>query len=253
MAVKKKRRQRLALLDSVRGLTLISMILYHAVWDAVYLLGADWGWYRGEMAFIWQQSICWTFILLSGFCIPLSRKPLSRGLIVFACGALVTLVTCFVVPDQRVIFGVLTLIGSGMILLGILDSLLKQLGGIEIMAVSGLLFIITRCINEGYLGIWRLNLIRLPEKIYANWVTAYLGFPFRGFWSTDYFPLIPWIFLYIFGYGLHQLFRERGLLRGEVWKTRIPVLDTLGRHSLLIYLLHQPLLYMAVLLIQWLT
>ena len=57
MAVKKKRRQRLALLDSVRGLTLISMILYHAVWDAVYLLGADWGWYRGEMAFIWQQSI----------------------------------------------------------------------------------------------------------------------------------------------------------------------------------------------------
>ena len=144
MAVKKKRRHRLGLLDSVRGLTLISMILYHAAWDAVYLLGADWSWYNGEMAYIWQQSICWTFILLSGFCIPFSRKPLTRGLIVFACGALVTLVTCFVVPDQRVIFGVLTLIGSCMILLGILDGYLRHLGGTEIMAVSGLLFIITR-------------------------------------------------------------------------------------------------------------
>ena len=249
MAVKKKRRHRLGLLDSVRGLTLISMILYHAAWDAVYLLGADWSWYNGEMAYIWQQSICWTFILLSGFCIPFSRKPLT--LIVFACGALVTLVTCFVVPDQRVIFGVLTLIGSCMILLGILDGYLRHLGGTEIMAVSGLLFIITRCINEGFLGIWRLNLIQLPAGIYANLVTAYLGFPFKGFWSTDYFPILPWIFLYLFGYGLHQFLRERGLLRGDFWKTRIPVLDFLGRHSLLIYLLHQPLLYMAVLMIQW--
>lgn len=251
MAVKKKRRHRLGLLDSVRGLTLISMILYHAAWDAVYLLGADWSWYNGEMAYIWQQSICWTFILLSGFCIPFSRKPLTRGLIVFACGALVTLVTCFVVPDQRVIFGVLTLIGSCMILLGILDGYLRHLGGTEIMAVSGLLFIITRCINEGFLGIWRLNLIQLPAGIYANLVTAYLGFPFKGFWSTDYFPILPWIFLYLFGYGFHQFLRERGLLRGDFWKTRIPGLDFLGRHSLLIYLLHQPLLYMAVLMIQW--
>ena len=253
MAVRKKRKHRLALLDSLRGLTLISMILYHAAWDAVYLLGADWTWYNGEMAFIWQQSICWTFILLSGFCIPFSRKPLTRGLIVFACGALVTLVTCFVVPDQRVIFGVLTLIGSCMILLGILDPYLRHLGGMEIMVVSGLLFLITRCINEGFLGIWRLNLIQLPAGFYANWATAYLGFPFRGFWSTDYFPILPWIFLYLFGYGLHLFLRERGLLRGEFWRTRIPVLDFLGRHSLLIYLAHQPLLYMAVLLIQWFT
>ena len=110
MAVKKKRRQRLALLDSVRGLTLISMILYHAAWDAVYLLGADWGWYKGEMAFIWQQSICWTFILLSGFCIPLSRKPLSRGLIVFACGALVTLLAICGLTHKQSYFDIVVLL-----------------------------------------------------------------------------------------------------------------------------------------------
>ena len=59
-------RRRIASLDALRGLTLVSMIAYHACWDLVYLVHADWDWYRGTGAYIWQQSICWTFILLSG-------------------------------------------------------------------------------------------------------------------------------------------------------------------------------------------
>ena len=62
-----------------------------------------------QSAYIWQQSICWTFILLSGFCIPFSRRLLRRGLEVFGAGALVMLVTNLVLPEDRVIFGVLTL------------------------------------------------------------------------------------------------------------------------------------------------
>ena len=73
-----RRGRRFHLLDGIRGITLISMILYHASWDAVYLLGADWAWYRGPAAHLWQQSICWTFILLSGFCFPFGRKKLRR-------------------------------------------------------------------------------------------------------------------------------------------------------------------------------
>ncbi|MBQ9644441.1 MAG: DUF1624 domain-containing protein, partial [Lachnospiraceae bacterium] len=42
--------RRYHLLDGIRGITLISMILYHAAWDAVYLLGADWPWYQGTAA-----------------------------------------------------------------------------------------------------------------------------------------------------------------------------------------------------------
>ena len=71
-------RRRIASLDALRGLTLVSMIAYHACWDLVYLFHADWDWYRGTGAYIWQQSICWTFILLSGFCFSLGRRPL-RG------------------------------------------------------------------------------------------------------------------------------------------------------------------------------
>ena len=115
--MEKSGKGRLALLDTLRGLTLISMILYHACWDAVYMLGADWPWYGSRGGYIWQQSICWTFILLSGFCVPLSKRLLRRGLVVFGAGALVMLVTNIVLPEDRVIFGVLTLIGSCMLLM----------------------------------------------------------------------------------------------------------------------------------------
>ena len=47
-------------LDSLRGLTLFSMIAYHLCWDLVYLRGLPWAWYNGFWAYIWQQSICWS-------------------------------------------------------------------------------------------------------------------------------------------------------------------------------------------------
>lgn len=40
--------------DTLRGLTLVSMIVYHACWDLVYLYRLDWGWYRSFWAGIWQ-------------------------------------------------------------------------------------------------------------------------------------------------------------------------------------------------------
>ena len=58
---------RLQLLDVIRGITLLSMIAYHGSWDLVYLAGVNWPWYHSKEAFLWQQSICWTFILLSGY------------------------------------------------------------------------------------------------------------------------------------------------------------------------------------------
>ena len=73
---------RYRLLDELRGLDLISMMLYHGMWDVVFLFGVAQKWYTGRPGFVWQQSICWVFILLSGFCLPLGHRPLRRGLIV---------------------------------------------------------------------------------------------------------------------------------------------------------------------------
>ena len=152
-------RRRIASLDALRGLTLVSMIAYHACWDLVYLFHADWDWYRGTGAYIWQQSICWTFILLSGFCFSLGRRPLRRGLTVFGCGWVVTLVTVLFMPEEQIWFGVLTLIGSCMLLMVPLEKLLRHVPVGVGLAASAALFTLLRNVNQGTLGFedWRAS------------------------------------------------------------------------------------------------
>ena len=110
------KKPRYNLIDALRGLALISMIIYHASWDLVYMFGVKWQWYGSEGARIWQQSICWTFILLSGFSYNLGRKHIRRGATVFLGGAVVSLVTLIFMPSSKIIFGILTCIGSCMLL-----------------------------------------------------------------------------------------------------------------------------------------
>ena len=116
---------RYRLLDELRGLDLISMMLYHGMWDVVFLFSIPQKWYIGRPGFLWQQSICWVFILLSGFCLPLGHQPFRRGAVVFGAGALVTAVTLLFLPEDVVWFGVLTLLGSAMLLTAVLDGLLR--------------------------------------------------------------------------------------------------------------------------------
>lgn len=119
---------RYALLDELRGLDLVSMMLYHACWDMMFLFGIWMDWYAGMPGRLWQQTICWVFILLSGFCAPFGRHMLRRGVTVFAAGALVTAVTLVFMPEGRIIFGVLTFLGTAMLLTGVLPGRLG-LGG----------------------------------------------------------------------------------------------------------------------------
>ena len=91
---------RCALLDELRGLDLLSMIGYHACWDLIFLFGMSAAWYTGWQGHLWQQSICWVFILLSGFCLPLGHHPFRRGAVVFAARALVTALTLLFLPED---------------------------------------------------------------------------------------------------------------------------------------------------------
>lgn len=65
-------------IDGIRGFTLISMVLYHLIWDLVYLFKVPLFWYHTNAAYIWQQSICWVFILLSGFCWSMEKRNLKE-------------------------------------------------------------------------------------------------------------------------------------------------------------------------------
>ena len=230
---------RYRLLDELRGLDLISMMLYHGLWGLVFLFGVAQKWYTGRPGFAWQQSICWVFILLSGFCLPLGHHPFRRGAVVFGAGALVTAVTLLFLPGDVVWFGVLTLLGSSMLLTAALDPLFRRVPPAVGVAVSALLFWVTYPTMNGF---WNLpgRRLALPQALYASWPTAYLGFMPKSFFSTDYFPLLPWLFLFWAGYFLHQLV-GRGRL-APLRRSVCPPLGWMGRHSLVLYLLHQPVI-----------
>ena len=241
-------RERYGLLDTIRGLTLLSMICYHGVWDLVYLYGVKWDWYLGRGAYVWQQSICWTVILLSGFCWPLGKKPFKRGVLVFGCGCVITLVTCLFMPENRVVFGVLTLIGSCMLIMIPVHRLLNhgvRKKGIAAagLTVSFLLFFLSRNINRGFLGFEGWNMVKLPEGWYQGMVSTCLGFTAPSFYSTDYFSLFPWFFLFLGGYFLYYVLqRDKGL--SPVFTCEFVPLRIAGRYSLPVYMLHQPVLYL---------
>lgn len=238
-------RKRYAGLDCLRGCVLISMILFHATWDLVYLFGVQWSWFHTDFARVWQQSICWTFILLSGFCWHFGKKKWKRGLIVFGAGVIITIVTKLFMPTSIIIFGVLTFLGSSMLLMILLDKILRYIhpimGGVFFFAF----FVVTRNVNAGYLGFEKWNWVALPQVLYANNLTTYLGFMRPGFFSTDYFSIFPWLFLFITGYYLHTAFHKYQLL-DTLMKPHCYWLEWLGRHSLIIYMLHQPIVYAAL-------
>lgn len=238
------KRPHYGLLDTVRGVCILSMVAYHGMYDLVDIFGLPSAWYTGLPGYIWQQSICWTFILLSGMCWQLSRRHVKRGLLLVGCGAAITLITWLVMPSQRILYGVLNLLGLSALLLIPLDKVFRKIPAWAGLLGALLLFALTKNVARGSLGFEGLVLCRLPRWLYATDLLAVVGFPSPSFWSTDYFPLLPWFFLFCAGYFLWSLLdkspRAKALLRPG-----LRPLSFLGRHSLVIYLIHQPAL-MAV-------
>lgn len=243
--VTRARKGRYALLDTIRGATLISMVAYHTVWDLVYLFGVNWRWYESPGAYFWQQSICWMFIFLSGFCWPLGHNPLRHGLTVFLAGAVISVVTVLFLPQNHILFGILTLLGSCMLLMIPLDRALYRIPAGVGLVGSLMLLTLTQDIAEGYLSIGSWQLLQLPAPLYSSHLSTYLGFAMPDFFSIDYFPLMPWFFLFAAGYFTYRSFARNDLLN-RYFTSGLPFLTLCGRHSLLIYLLHQPVIYLAL-------
>ena len=249
--MEKNRFGRLHLVDEYKGFVLLNMIAYHGIWDLVYIFGIDWDWYKSDLAFYWQQWICWSFILVSGFCWQMSKKPLQRGLLIYGGGALISLATVIAMPQSKVMFGILTFMGSAMILMIPLETLLKKVQPVIGAVISLLLFLFIYPVNDGYLGFGEMRMISLPNEWYANELSTYFGFPMAGFFSTDYFSILPWFFLYVTGYFWYGMVFHRKPKCGIencplvifLQKSKCPPLGWIGRKSFIIYMLHQPVVY----------
>lgn len=110
-------KQRVFAFDELRGVMILSMLVYHICYDLAELVRLKgMNWFYSEAAGWWQLSICGAFILVSGACCAYSRNNLKRGLKLLGLGMLFTLVTVLVLPQQRILFGLLHFLGTAVLL-----------------------------------------------------------------------------------------------------------------------------------------
>ena len=237
----KKTIKRYHLLDSLRGFLLILMIIYHTMYDITVLGSGDFS-VRNMAGYIFQQFIGWGFIFLSGMCRTMGKRHLRRGLIILASAALVSLVTFIFMPGSAIFFGVLVFLGSATLIMIPLEKVIKDVYPPFGFLLCLMLFMLCKNISSGNLGFESLVFIQLPDFLYQNLATAYLGFPPADFASGDYYPLFPWFFLYLCGYFFWKYFGRKPWIQNSL-SIKVPVLDFLGRHSLWVYLIHQPVCF----------
>lgn len=245
---------RLELIDSIRGITIISMILYHACWIACYFgIFITENMMNSFEFYVWERTICMSFIFISGFVFSFSKKPIKNGLIVLGLGIAITIGSLIFVYDIRDIFGVLWLLGLAPLIMYLPDKFfkdyLKEKRGINylLFIIFTVLFSLTYSLSWGFVGFGAFKL-KLPVALYRGIFMTFLGFLEPGFYSVDYFPIFPWIFLYIMGYFAYKIINGTKFCT-NILTIGIPGLKTIGKHSLIIYLVHPVVIFIIMLII----
>ncbi|MGB4642216.1 MAG: heparan-alpha-glucosaminide N-acetyltransferase [Methanothermobacter tenebrarum] len=238
--------QRFWEVDMLRGIAVLMMITFHLLFDLNYLGIVSFNIQGGPLWFFGRLT-AFIFIFLVGASLKLSYmrtvligyhgrllfKYVRRGLRILLYAFVITIVTWLLIGSGYIIFGVLHFIGVA-IILGYPLLCYERLN-----LLVGLLFIV--------IGIFLLN--QRFDVGYLFW----LGIIPRDFYSLDYFPILPWMGVVSLGiYAAGKLYRD--------YKRRFPIKDLsrsriikslvlLGRHSLFIYFIHQPIILGFLLLV----
>ena len=217
-------------LDAFRGICILGVMAVHLIYDLVDLYGILQWQYPTWFYFLkqWGGTL---FFLLSGVCVTLGRNSIRRGLIVFGCGLVISAVT------------------YAMVLGGFDESTLIYFGALHCLGVCMILWWLFK-----RLPTWLLPLLAIPMVIYGirlesltlvdhrYWI--FLGFTPANFFTADFFPLLPFLGWFLLGSAAGRtLYRNQQTLLPSVdpQNPLIRGLCFLGRHSLWIYLLHQPI------------
>lgn len=102
-------------------------------------------------------------------------------------------------------------------------------------------------VPTGYLdlGFTRMT---LPKELYATPWLSWLGFPGPGFVSGDYYPVLPYLLMYLAGASAGPSLKD-SFCSGRIRDLGLRPLEWLGRHALLVYAAHQPVLLVVASLV----
>ncbi|MEN3203383.1 MAG: heparan-alpha-glucosaminide N-acetyltransferase [Atribacterota bacterium] len=231
----RKRKERFPEVDALRGCAIVMMLVYHTLFDLVFfgnlkmdLFSLFWRGYvtTGASLFVGIAGLSLTLRFnreREGYGTSLFLKYLKRGFLLLVYGAAITIVTYLVFPEAYIRFGVLHCLGAS-----------------TILAYP----FIPRPQLSFFLGLGCIVLGNaLSNRSFSFSSLFWLGFKPHNFLTLDYFPLFPWFGVVLLGISLGNLLYPLGKRRftfPEKPHLLLQGLAFLGRHSLAIYLLHQP-------------
>lgn len=239
-----KNAKRILILDEIRGFAIICMVIHHMFYDIGFVLEMDFGYSVFNFLCKFQPIFWAAFIITSGICSRLSRNPVKRGAVVLAAGLAVSFVTAVIMPAMgisgaEIYFGILSCLGCSMIITGLLMPVINKSNVSIGLIVTAFLFFATYKISGKSL---LFGIIQLPDALYQSNIFSPFGFFNKSFQSADYFPLIPWLFMFLFGAVFGKYAKEEKL-PGFSYKSHSRMLQFVGKNSLWFYLAHQPVIY----------
>jgi uncharacterized membrane protein len=237
------RQNRVHSVDLLRGFAMVYIMLYHLFYDLSNLARVPLPFFYTD----WWEAVHILFVSLlfavSGVSTHFSRNSLKRGVIVFFLGQLITLATAAFgnitsSPDIVIVFGVLTFIGLSMMIYSLIRPGLEKIGlpwGV-LFAVSVVLYVL-------------FLIFPVSDIFNANNIWLYpLGIYSYEFTSADYFPLVPYFFVFLAGTALAEPILKRKFPE-FFYTARFRPLEFIGRHSLAFYIIHQPVFMILLILL----
>ena len=218
--------------DFLRGLSIILVVGYHLLYDLGEYVGIErfLGFSTDLSTVAWkaaQHFFAGLFIVLSGTSSTLTRSNVRRGLRLLAVSFAVTAVTYGFDPSSAVWFGILQLLAVSILVYG---AAFEKAGPVACAAWGAVILALGAA----------LPVLKKGLTIRFDWLLP-LGIHSPGFSSFDYFPLIPWLGVFLIGSALGKSVYapKRSLLP---WRLPQTFVNAAGRHSLLIYIVHQPVI-----------
>ena len=242
-------RARIHFLDELRGLCVLLMVAHHALYTVGFLFNND----LCKAAFhffepVFSPVFASLFFIICGISCHLSHNNWLRGLKLLGVALGMSAVLYFVMYDAMIWFGVLHMLACSILICAALTPLTRRIPGWVGMLVCALLFLLfahwpymgasSGYFEGGYFGI--------PGVFEWYWPSAWQKLTYLNplgigaLRSADYYPLLPWTFVVLFGMFLGK-YTDR--FPRFMYKRHAPPLSWMGRYAIVAYIAHQPVIY----------